>query len=156
MKQTLAIAALLGALGLAACQREPDPAPAPAPAAEPAVDAAATAEPATVPGTDATAVVQNTPPSTDAAARTFDTRAFAGTFAGPDGTLTLSADGTYVFDTGSAKTDGTWTTEEADTRVRLDPNSKAEDDRVYEIAGNDELRQLGADGKATGASLKRG
>ena len=154
MKQILATAALRGALGLAACQREPEPAP--APAAEPAADAAVAAESATVPGTDAIAAVENTPPSTSEAAKAFDARAFAGTFAGTDGTLTLAADGTYVFDTGSAKTDGTWTTEEKDTRVRLDPNSKAEDDRVYEIAGNDELRLLGADGKATGATLKRG
>ena len=136
--------ALSVAVALAACkpQTPAEPAastPAPEPAAAAAVDlapAAADAMPANLP---------------------FDQKGFAGTFKGTlpcadcpgiDTTLVLNADGTYTLDTvyqgkpGAFSTDGTWTTEAGDTTVRLDPNSKSEQDRLFAIASNGELKAL--------------
>ena len=55
---------------------------------------------------------------------------------------------------------GTWSADAGGKRVRLDPGSKAEVDRLFAIDDNDTLTLLGADGeRADGAPdmrLKRG
>ena len=55
--------------------------------------------------------------------------------------------------------EGTWTVEDGGKRVLLDPNSKSEQDRSYQIVSNDEIRLLGQDGKPVDSkfnySLKR-
>lgn len=152
MTRTLTVLACFAAALLAGCSRE-QPA---GPVAEP--PAAATV-PAADPGgsTDAVAVEPTAMPGPETPA--FDQRAFAGTFAAGANRLELKPDGTYAMTSGEAVTDGTWTTEESDTRIRLDPNSKSEPDRVFAMASRDELTALGPDGQAaTGAgamSLRR-
>lgn len=141
MKNTLLAVACFSALALAACNREPaEPAPAPAPA-----------EPAAV-----TSVPSGETPEM---AATFDQKGFAGTFSGGRTTLELKPDGTYLVTDGSDKMDGTWTVEEGDTRVRLDPNTKAVEDRLFQIAGRDELTAVTAEGQPASGdaalSLKR-
>ena len=99
----------------------------------------------------------------------FDAKAFAGTFTGTlpcadcpgiDTQLVLSADGTYTitesYQERSAPTlkgDGTWTAEENNQRLRLDPNSKSDNDRLFAILSNDEIRQLDMEGKPIESSL---
>lgn len=93
----------------------------------------------------------------------FDMRSFAGTFSGTllcadcpgtDSKIELAGDGTYKLDEthqgkqdGNVKGDGNWTVEEGGARLRLDPNSKSDEDRLFAIAGKDELRLLDKDGK---------
>lgn len=142
MKRALLIPAALAALSLAACQpvAPDDAATAPTAAAEPAPTAAPAPLPEAAP-----------------ARQPFDQKGFAGTFKGTlpcadcpgiDTTLVLDADGTYTLDTvyqgkpGTFSTDGTWTTEAGDTTVRLDPNAKSEQDRLFAIASNGELKAL--------------
>ncbi|GHA70965.1 hypothetical protein [Cognatilysobacter bugurensis] len=115
------------ALSLAACNRD-EPAPAaetPAPVAAPAVEAPP-AEVAPAP----------------AAPAAFEMRDYAGTFVAGGDRLELGADGVYRLSEGGAMRDGTWTVEENDTRVRLDPNSKSEADRVFAMDGRDRLMVL--------------
>lgn len=141
--------ALAAAVALAACKPQA-PAEAPAPAAAPDPAAPAAAEPAPAP---ADAMPANLP---------FDQKGFAGTFKGTlpcadcpgiDTTLVLNADGTYRLDTvyqgkpRAFSADGTWTTEAGDRTVRLDPNSKAEQDRLFAIASNGELKALDLQGQ---------
>jgi copper homeostasis protein (lipoprotein) len=99
----------------------------------------------------------------------FDAKAFAGTFAGTlpcadcpgiDTRIVLAADGTYTitesYQERSApelKGDGTWTAEENNRRLRLDPNSKSDNDRLFAILSNDEIRQLDMEGKAIESGL---
>ena len=72
---------------------------------------------------------------------TFDAKAFAGEFADGNFTLRLAADGTYTLSTPAAdNAPGTWTLEPDARHIRLDPESKSEDDRVYELVSDDELR----------------
>jgi copper homeostasis protein (lipoprotein) len=105
----------------------------------------------------------------------FSSKAFAGTFKGKlpcadcpaiDETLELEPDGSFALTDvyqdrpeGTHTVAGSWTTEGDDTRIRLDPNTKAEEDRLYAIASHDEITPLGADGKpaasAPGHSLRR-
>lgn len=130
---------------LAACSREQptETVAEPAPTAEPAAAAAS--------DTDAVAVEPTAVPSAETP--TFDQRAFAGTFAGGPHRLALDPDGRYVLTSGATTIDGTWTAEENDTRIRLDPNSKSEPDRVFVIEGHDALTALAPDGRpATGAN----
>ncbi len=140
MKQYL-LAVALATLALAACKREAAPAPAP----EPAV-AAPTATTGPAAATDATAVVDQASPAGDAVA--FDTKGFAGTFSASGTRLEIAADGTYRLNLHSENanadlaTDGTWTVEGGGSHILLDPNSKAEADRRYEIASQDELRPM--------------
>jgi len=140
MKQYL-LAVAIATLTLAACKRESEPVPSP----EPAVAATAeTPEPAA--GTDATEVVDQQPPAGDAVA--FDTKAFAGTFSATGVRLEIAADGTYRLNVHAESanadltTDGTWTVEADGKHILLDPNSKAEADRRYEIVSQDELRPM--------------
>lgn len=130
-----ALAVLAAVLGLAGCEREPE-----APADEaPLPDAALPANRATAEagdGIDATHVVDRAPVA--GAGGDFDVRAFAGAF-GTDGLrVDLAADGTYTLAAGAVTGTGTWSVEADGARIRLDPDSKAEADRVYALV-SDEL-----------------
>ncbi|MCL1633299.1 copper resistance protein NlpE [Luteimonas sp. SX5] len=159
MKQTWIITGIaLTALALPGCKKEAAPEAA-APAA-PAAEAAAPADPAL---------------AAAAAPTDFDMRSFAGSFsgtlpcadcAGTDTRIALAGDGTYTIDetyqgkaTAPARSDGHWTAEDNGHRLRLDPNSKSDADRLFEIVGKDEIRLMDKDGNAMqGAqnfSLKR-
>lgn len=148
------------ALALAACKSSSDTA-APADAMAPSEAVAPEAADDTV--TDVLKEVDNSP-----APEGLDVRAFAGSFKGTlpcadcpgiDSTIELKADGSYathdVYQERDASFDsaGTWTVEEAGKRIRLDPNSKDEVDRLYEVVSNDELRMLDGDGKAIESGL---
>ena len=132
--------ALLALAALAACNRTPpaDSAPAAATVAAPATVAAAPVAPA---ATANYGVAESAAPGEHT---TFDAKAFAGQFANANASVTFTADGMYTLSTESlaAKepSTGTWTLEPDARHVRLDPNSKAEADRVYELVSNDELR----------------
>ncbi|MGQ4659113.1 copper resistance protein NlpE N-terminal domain-containing protein [Lysobacter sp. F6437] len=99
----------------------------------------------------------------------FDMKGFAGTFSGTlpcadcpgiDTTLVLNPDGTYDIDEAYqdsdgvvAKMDGTWTVEADDRQIRLDPNSKSEQDRLYAITSNEEITMLDLEGKPAASGL---
>jgi hypothetical protein len=126
-------------LALSACKREEAAPVAPdastiAPAAtiaEPAIAAPATvAEPIGV--SDAAAPGEHT---------TFDAKAFAGTFSDDNMTVAFAADGTYTLSSHAAdNSPGTWSLEPDGHSLRLDPNAKAEADRVYTLVDNDALQ----------------
>ena len=136
-------------VALAACKPQAEPAaPAPAEPAAPAAAPVADATPAPV---------------------AFDAKAFAGTFSGTlpcadcpgiDTKIALATDGTYTVEEtyqdrkdGHFKGDGTWTAEADGKRIRLDPNSKSDEDRMFEVISNDEIRQLDIEGKPIESSL---
>ena len=144
----------------AACRRE---APVAAPESVPAAASTPVAIAPPAPETDMSrAGVQP-----DAAG--FSAKAFAGTFKGKlpcadcpgiDETLVLAPDGSFILtvayqerpdDTRAIA--GSWTSEDNDTRIRLDPNTKAEQDRLYAVVSNDDITQLGADGKPAASGL---
>lgn len=153
MKRILTVA--LAALALAACQRET-----PAPAANDAPAAAA-------PATDATPVVATETTMAQAGVQpgpgAIDGKAFAGKFTGTlpcadcpgiDETLELGADGSFSLTDvyrerpqGTSTLQGSWSTDADGKRIRLDPGSKAEADRLFAIDDNDTLTLLGADGE---------
>ncbi len=99
----------------------------------------------------------------------FDTKGFAGTFSGTlpcadcpgiDTKLTFNADGTYkLHEVHQGKPgngfnrDGTWTVEENGKRIRLDPNSKREQDRLYAVTSKDQIEGLDLEGKAIESKL---
>jgi len=160
MNKTLLLASALAVISLAGCNREAPVAPAPE-ATAPAVTASATiAAPASVARTAepdlAGAGVQPN-------AAGFSSKDFAGTFTGSlpcadcpgiDETLQLNPDGSFKLTdvyrdrpSGTHSITGSWNSEEKDTRVRLDPNSKGEADRVFAISGTDGLEAVGSDGK---------
>ena len=138
MKQYL-LAVAIATLALAACKRDAEPAPAP----EPAIAPAETTDPA--PGTDATDVVDHSSPAEVVA---FDTKGFAGRFGATGTSLDIAADGTYRLGVhaksanANVETAGTWTVEADGKHILLDPSSKAEADRRYEIVSHDELRAV--------------
>ena len=143
MNRKLSLLVLVSALAIAACKPQAPAEPAaPAAPAEPAAPAAA-----------APVAVESAPAAT-AADVPFDIKGFAGTFMAGDTTLALKADGTYTL---SGNVDGTWTAEENGKRIRLDPNSKTEEDRLFAVTSNDQLDALGADGNpaAVASTLKR-
>lgn len=163
MTRKLLLAVMASTLAIAACKPQ-----APAEPATPATDTApvAAAEPAPVAAESAGA--------SSVAEVPFDVKGFAGTFSGTlpcadcpgiDTTITLKPDGTYAVHEvyqgkpGSFDSDGTWTAEENGQRVRLDPNSKSEQDRVFAVKSNDEIESLDIEGKpiatATPHSLRR-
>ena len=144
MNRKLLLLAVVSTLAIAACKPE-----APAEPAAPAEQAAAPAAPAPV-------AVESAPASSPADVP-FDVKGFAGTFSGTDMKVTLNADGTYKLSANGVEGDGTWTAEEDGKRVRLDPNSKSEEDRLFAITSNDQLDALGADGQPATApsALKR-
>ena len=152
MNPTARLACLALSVALvAACQRSE-----PADDATAAADTASTAAPATAPAEDASKVVSTDDGAADAGE--LDLRAFAGTFNGSlpcascpgiETELTLSPDGTFAMTEtyidqpdGTQKSQGTWSAEQDGARLRLDPDSKSENDRVYEIVSNDEVRML--------------
>jgi len=157
MTYRLIALACLTALTVAACSREEPAAPADA------APAAAETAPATVD-------IVPTGESPDNAE--FDVRAFAGTFSGTlpcascpgiDTTLVLNPDGTYAItetyqdEAGApAEMDGTWTVEVDGKQIRLDPNSKSEDDRLFAIDSDDRITQLSADGTPAESGLDYG
>jgi copper homeostasis protein (lipoprotein) len=149
------------ALALAACKPSSDTT---APAGDDAPAAAVAPATADDTATDVLKEVDNSP-----APEGLDVRAFAGSFKGTlpcadcpgiDSTLELKGDGSYAThdayqesDNASFDSTGTWTVEEAGKRIRLDPNSKDEQDRLYEVVSNDELRMLDIEGKAIESGL---
>jgi len=149
-----ALFAALVVAALSACKPQA-PAEPPTPPAQPEAAAAPAA-----PVADARPSAQGAP---------FDAKAFAGTFDGTlpcadcpgiDTHLVLAADGTYTITESyrersapELKGDGTWTAEENNQRLRLDPNSKSENDRLFAILSNDEIRQLDMEGKPIDSAL---
>jgi copper homeostasis protein (lipoprotein) len=151
MNRKLLLAVMASTLAIAACKPQ-----APAEPAAPAADTApaAAAEPAPV-------AAESAPVST-ATDVPFDMKGFAGTFsgtlpcadcAGIETTISLKPDGTYtVHETyqgkpGGFDSEGTWTAEENGQRVRLDPNSKSEQDRLFAVKSSDEIESLDTEGK---------
>ena len=143
VRSAIAIVFAAGAaLSLAACERanedtaDAPPTGATAPSFEPA--------PPGPPGDiDATRVVDRAPLAD--APPAFDAKALAGTYVAHGAELELEADGTYVqvVHAESADADrvipGTWTVEDDGRAVRLDPDSKGDEDRVLRIAPPDDL-----------------
>lgn len=150
MNSTSVAIACVFLIALAGCQPEsvePVAPAAPLPAAAPVEVAVANAEPS-----------EHT--------STVDRRSLAGTFTGSAGgvemALALEGDGSFVLSethagsSDAATIDGTWTVEAENRHVRLDPNSKAESDRLFAITSNDRLTPLASDGTAvTGSELTR-
>lgn len=146
------------AVSLTACKQDAEPATAvPAAAVEPAAAPAPEAAP------------QSSDSDLTAKNGDVDMKAFPGTFSGTlpcascpgiDTHLELGADGpfklteTYQGEAGAPVVmEGTWTIEDGGKRVLLDPNSKSEQDRSFEIVSNDEIRLLGQDGKPAASQL---
>lgn len=157
MNRKLLLAVMASTLAIAACKPQ-----APAEPATPAADTApvAATEPAPVAAESARA--------SSAADVPFDVKGFAGTFSGTlpcadcpgiDTTVTLKPDGTYTLREAyqgkpdSFDGDGTWTAEENGQRVRLDPNSKSEQDRVFAVKSNDEIESLDTEGKPLATAI---
>lgn len=152
-KHSLALACF-AVFAVAACKPEP---------AEPAADATIAAETAPV----AVEVASDESLSSDNAG--FDMKGFAGTFSGTlpcascpgiDTTLVLKPDGTYEItetyqgENGAPATmDGTWTVEAGDAQIRLDPNSKSEQDRLFAISSQQQITQLDVEGKPAASGL---
>ncbi|MET4727871.1 copper homeostasis protein (lipoprotein) [Lysobacter enzymogenes] len=155
MNRKLLALACLATLALSACNKPTEASKAPA-ETTPAPETAPAPEPAPA-------------PAAEAAPAAFDAAAFAGTFSGTlpcadcsgiDTKLALKADGSYAIDEsyqgkkdGQFKGDGTWTAEDNGKRVRLDPNSKSDDDRLFEIVSKDEIRMLDTEGKKIDSQL---
>ncbi|MEH6422055.1 copper resistance protein NlpE, partial [Pseudomonas sp. CGJS7] len=152
MSQKLLALACLAALALSACNKPAEPA---APAETPkAAEAAPAAEPA---------------PAAEAPKPGFDAAAFAGTFSGVvpcadcsgiDTKIEFKADGSYTIEETyqgekgePSKGDGNWTAEEDGKRLRLDPNSKSDDDRLFEVLSPGEIRMLDIGGKHIDSQL---
>ena len=133
--------AAVACFSLAACKRADEAPPAPA---DVTVATPATVEPA-MPATIAEPVGMSAS-AAPGEHTSFDAKAFAGTFNDAGTDLSFSADGTYTMQVRaeSAKADlatqGTWTLEPDARHVRLDPNSKADEDRMFELVSMDELR----------------
>jgi copper homeostasis protein (lipoprotein) len=163
MNCKLLLAVMASTLAIAACKPQ-----APAEPATPAADAAPVA------ATEPAPVATESARASSAADVPFDVKGFAGTFSGIlpcadcpgiDTTISLKPDGTYTLHEvyqgkpDSFDGDGTWTAEENGQRVRLDPNSKSEQDRVFAVKSSDEIESLDAEGKplatATPHALKR-
>ena len=122
---------------LAACQPQsdtPEPPPAVAEAIAPASAAPADAAPA---------APQAATPTVSAS----DPRAFAGRFVAGSTSVELRGDGSFQLRDAGAGFDGTWTAEEDGTRIRLDPNSKAEPDSLFSVASAHEIRPVDAEGQ---------
>ena len=148
MRKTTIVIALLA---LAACNRQaetpvtvaptlaapPTVAP-PAPGAGPGPPRARVAAPAPATVAQAVGVSESAAPGEHT---TFDAKAFAGKFSSEGMDVSFASDGTYTLNTQAADgSTGTWSLEPDARHIRLDPNAKAEDDRVYELVSNDELK----------------
>lgn len=164
--RTLFTATLLtAAIAMAGCKPSTDaPAPADAATQAPSVAPAADEPVADEHPTDVLREVDNAP-----APEGLDVRAFAGRFEGTlpcadcpgiDSTIELKGDGTYTLHDAYRESDGatndvtgTWTVEAAGKRIRLDPDSKEAQDRLYEVVSSDELRMLDIDGNPIDSGL---
>jgi copper homeostasis protein (lipoprotein) len=156
-RKHLTTLSLVALVALAGCKRDTAATPDVAPAAETQPVATTLAE-----------VVPATEPA-PAAETALDTRAFAGNFSGTlpcadcpgiDTTLELHADGTFMLmeayqerKVEPGMLEGTWTAEENGSRIRLDPNSKSEQDRLYAVTSHDQIMQLGSDGTPAATGL---
>lgn len=142
MKRFLIVTILYALLlSMTACKRD---AAAPAPVTESAPETTAAATPAEdAHSTDSSSEVDHTSAPAD-----IDMNAFAGNFSGDDIALELNADGSYTLSGAavSAPIDGTWTVEEEGKRIRLDPNSKSEEDWLFGVTSNDALQALDSAG----------
>ena len=140
MRKSLQLVSFVAVAALAACNRAPtDATPAaPATAAAPATVAAV------APAANATVTHGVAESAAPGEHTTFDAKAFAGEFANANTSITFTADGMYTMTNESlaAKepSTGTWTLEPDARHIRLDPDSKSEEDRVFALASNDELR----------------
>jgi copper homeostasis protein (lipoprotein) len=151
MNRKLLLLAVVAALAVAACKPQAPAEPvAPAAPAEPAAPAAAAP------------VAVESAPATTAADVPFDIKGFAGTFTGAlpcadcpgiDTRLMLNADGSYTLHEvyqgkpgNGFDGDGTWTAEENGKRIRLDPNSKSQQDRLYAVTSADQIDALDSAG----------
>ena len=140
---------------IAGCQRQAEPAPTPAPVVAPTETS-----PTPTATADNAAAYEPFVPSGPA----LDQRAFAGRFtgtlpcavcAGVDTVITVKDDYTFEMSeiprgekvAAPSRLMGTWTAEEDGHRIRLDPDSKSEDDRLFQVLANDEIRMLDRDGK---------
>lgn len=158
MNRSLIALACIATLALAACAPEPEPA---GPATG-AVVSAAPAEAIAPAGPDVT-------PTGEAPQSDFDQRGFAGTFSGTlpcadcpgiDVTLILEPDGSYTSThvyqerpDGTWSSDGHWSAEDGDSVIRLDPNSKTDEDRLYGIDSTDRIVMLNGDGERIASGL---
>jgi len=159
MKRHALLALAVATFAIAGCKGEPDAPPAPPVAAAPVA-------PEPIQSAVISEVDQNSPAS---AAPQFDVKSFAGLYAGmlpcadcsgidttvnftPEGGYSISEsyqDGTHSSFVGK----GTWTVREDGKTLLLDPDSKDERDRWFEVVSRDELRALDADGKPIDAKL---
>jgi len=128
-------------LALAACKPAQPPQ-----ASTPQTDAAATAAPgSTVPGTDASAAVDQAPGAevSDKEGVVIDSKALAGDFEGNGSTLVIEADGGYTqtLNAGGAQlsSSGTWSAAGPGVLL-LDPQDKAAQDVRFDVVSADELR----------------
>ena len=138
-KSLVLACAIVSSLALAGCKPQP-PAETAAPVvAEPPAPAAPPAAPV------AAASAMSAP--------ALDQKGFAGTFAGGGSTVTLVADGTFSLKNADAAFDGSWTAEADGARIRLDPNSKAEPDRLFAVGSQDEIHPLDAGGQPVEGSI---
>lgn len=137
----LIIATITLLLSMAACKRD---AAAPAAVYDPAPETTAAATLAE----DAHSAVLISEADHASAPAYLDMNAFAGNFNGDDIALELNADGSYTLSGAavSAPIDGTWTVEENGKRIRLDPNSKSEEDWLFGVTSNDALQVLDSAG----------
>ena len=147
------------AVSLSACKQD----------ASPAASAMPTAATEPAPASTPDAMPLSSGSDLAAKAGDIDMKAFPGVFTGTlpcascpgiDTRLELQADGPYKLTEAyqdeagpPVVTEGTWTVEDEGKRVLLDPDSKSEPDRSYEIVSNDEIRLLGADGKPAASGL---
>ena len=86
---------------------------------------------------DATRVVDRAPVA--GAGEGFDVRAFSGGFEADGVRLVLAPDGTYILAANGDDATGNWSVEDEGQRIRLDPDSKDEGDRVFAVVSRDEL-----------------
>ena len=151
MNRKLLLLAVVATLAVAACKPQAPAEPvAPTAPAEPAAPAAA-----------APVAVESAPAMMTAADVPFDIKGFAGTFTGTlpcadcpgiDTRITLNADGSYALHEvyqgkgNGFDGDGTWTAEENGKRIRLDPNSKSQQDRLYAVTSADQIDALDSAG----------
>lgn len=147
MNKKLLALACLAVLAVTACKRD-EPSEVPTASEPPAAaeTTAASTAPAPAPAAAPTDAIASTPnPVVDLDG--FDQAAFAGRFSGGGAKLELKADGRYVIEDSQGRMDGTWTVEAGNKQIRLDPNTKAQEDRLFAIVGQDELGPLDASGK---------
>lgn len=151
---SLLILLLAASLGTA-CQRDAEPPAAPA-EAEKTAEAAPPATPASSSDPGAYEAFVPSGPA-------LDHRAFAGRFSGilpcagcpgTDTVLSLGEDYRFEFTetlqgsgAAPATVKGSWSAEEDGHRLRLDPDSKEAEDRLFQVIANDEIRLLDKDGK---------